>query len=292
MGSYWDDRQQRNLDKITDRTIDELKRQTLKYYKRTMDRLIESFENVYAHVQERAAEGHATPADFYKLDAYWKLQAQVKAEAQKLGDREIALMSKAFEKQWKDVYESIALPSDAAFSTLSNRGVQAVVDNVWLEDGKNFSARVWKNTQQLVETLNEELMHCASTDTKLSDLSRLLQERFEVSKHQADTLVTTEATHIQMEAQKQRMTDYGVEYYQFVGREEGPCGHTPDCHDLDGQIFRYSEMKPGVNCPPIHPNCRCAVRPYVPDDGEDRRTKGEGAHSDSSLQRQLEEKMS
>lgn len=38
------------------------------------------------------------------------------------------------------------------------------------------------------------------------------------------------------------------------------------CGGLDGRRFKLSEKQPGVNFPPLHPNCRCTTVAVDPDD--------------------------
>lgn len=56
---------------------------------------------------------------------------------------------------------------------------------------------------------------------------------------------------------RKRMEGLG---YQFLGGTEhsGSC----TCSDLNGRVFRVDEAEPGVNLPPIHPNCLCIIRAY------------------------------
>ena len=60
-----------------------------------------------------------------------------------------------------------------------------------------------------------------------------------------------------------KKSDYkesGIEEYQFLGGTEhsGSC----TCSELNGRVFRVDEAEPGVNLPPIHPNCLCIIRAY------------------------------
>ena len=252
--------------KIANRTIRDINKQLVKYYKRAMLSVIKDFESTYDKLLATIDEDkEPTPADLYKMDRFWQLQNQLKQVAQKLGDKEIALLSKEFEKEWYEIYNSTMLPSDVAFSTLSESGAKAMIDTVWLSDGKNFSQRVWGNTDKLVRTLNEELMNCVVTGKKTSDLKKRLVRRFEVSMSQAHTLVTTEVANIQTQAAVQRYKDYGLKYYEFFAdTDERTCKHGSDsCAKLDGKKFLYSEMVVGVNCPPLHPNCRCTIMPVI-----------------------------
>ena len=260
--SYWEKRQEKVTKAIADKSIKEIDKQLKRYYRDTMERTISDFETTYNKLIETLVDGRKpTPADLYKLDSYWKMQAQLRNEMQKLGDKEVALLSKKFEQQWIDIYNAISLPSDAAFSTISVDNAKAMINETWLTDGKNFSQRIWTNTERLIDTLNEQLTHCVITGKKPTELKRLLQERFNVSYNQANTLVRTESAHIETQAAAQRYKDYGLTRYEFLGRDEHDIGC--DCKKLNGKVFYYSEMKTGVNAPPLHPNCRCAIIPVI-----------------------------
>ena len=263
---YWEKRLIREQDAIAEKTQADIDKQLTKYYSDAMKRTIADFETTYEKVLNATAKGkEPTPADLYNLDRYWQMQAQLKRELEDLGDKEVALLSEKFEEEWINIYKSISLPSDDAFSTISTATAEEMIQTAWLDDGKNFSDRVWSNTAKLAETLNEQLVYCVVTGKKPSELKKLLQERFNVSYNQANTLVRTEIAHIQTQAAAKRYMDYGLEYYEFLGREEGPCGHKNDCHDLNGKRFPLKKMKPGENAPPIHPNCRCCIIPVVED---------------------------
>lgn len=263
--SYWTTRQQKANKARADKTIKDIEKQLKKYYKNAMYRTLADFEETYNKLLDTVADDREpTPADLYKLDKYWQMQGQLKQEMQKLGDKEIALMSKEFENEWVDIYKSIHLPSDNAFSTFSIDNARAMINASWLADGKTFSQRVWGNTERLVETLNEELIHCVVTGKKPTELRKLLQERFNVSYGRADTLIKTEVAHIETAAAAQRYKDYGLEKYEFLGRDEHDIGCA--CKELDGKQFFYSEMETGKNAPPIHPNCRCTIIPVIDDD--------------------------
>ena len=255
---YWAKRQRDVQRKIADKTIAQCERELARQYKRSMEKIIDSFEAVYDKVQNTVADGmEPTPADLYKLDKYWQMQAQLKEEAQKLGDKSVELLSKAFEDEWREVYEKTAIQSDRAFSTISTANAKAVVDNVWLADGKSFSTRIWKNTEKLVETLNDELIHCVVTGKKTTELRELLENRFDVSRRQANTLIRTEAAHIQTEAARQRYQDSGIQQVEFwADPDERTC-------DVCGKLHK---QKFPVNAPPMvpaHPNCRCCILPVV-----------------------------
>ena len=266
--NYWKKRMVEAQEAISKKNVNEAQRKLQKYYIDAMKKVISDFEATYDKL--KASKDEPTPADLYKLDRYWQMQAQLKEEAQKLGDKEVELLSKSFENEWNEIYKASALPSDTAFSTISKDNAKAMVNTVWCADGKNFSQRVWGKTDKLVERLNESLVHCVITGKKTTELRQMLQREFNVSRNSANTIIRTEIAYIQTQAAAQRYKDHGRKYYEYLGREENDCGHSPDCHALNGKKFLLTEMEVGVNAPPMHPNCRCCIAPVLDKEAEDK----------------------
>ena len=258
MANYWQDRAANTQAALTNKNIKQVDKQLKKYYEATMKRTIANFETTYNQVLAQADQGkEITPALLYKLDSYWKLQGQLKQELQKLGDKQISLLSKAFETNFFDVYYSIAIPGMKAFSTIDTEAVQQMINQIWCADGQSWSQRVWKNTERLAETLNEELIHCVATGQKTTQLKNMLQERFNVSYSQADALVRTEAAHIQTQAAKKRYEDYGIQEVQvWADEDERRCDVCGKLHEKKYPIGAHMPI-------PAHPRCRCCIIPVV-----------------------------
>ena len=256
--SYWQDRMAASQDAITKKNVKEIEKQQRKYYERTMKRTIADFEATYDKLLATvAADKTPTPADLYKLDRYWQLQAQSRRELEKLGEREITLLSKNFEKQWHDIYNSISLPSAAHYSTLDEGAVKQMISEIWVADGKSYSQRIWGNTQDLIDMLNDELINCVATGRRTTELKHALQEKFNVSYNRANSLVRTEMAHIQTQAARQRYKDYGIEKIQvWADKDERRCDV---CGKLHKKEYNINEPVPI----PAHPNCRCCVIPLV-----------------------------
>ena len=269
--NYWAERQERANAAIADRTAADLEKTLTKQYNSAMKQVIADFEATYDKLLATIEAGRdPTPADLYKLDRYWKMQAQLKHVLQELGDEQVGALSKAFEDEWHEVYDKMALPSDEAYATIATEP-QAVVNGVWAPDGKAFSQRVWDNVDNLAETLNNELVHCVTTGKPNSYLAKKLQERFNVSYSKAKTLVHTEVVAIETEAAAQRYQDYGfTEYIYKTSPSEGRCSV---CKRMDKKRYKYTERQTGVNAPPIHPNCKCQILPVMNDEVQEKLDK-------------------
>jgi SPP1 gp7 family putative phage head morphogenesis protein len=263
---YWFERDLQSQQKVSDKSIKDINKQLLKYYGSTAKKVIADFEATYHKITDAMVEGkEATPADLYKLDKYWQAQAQMRQELKKLGDKQISLLTEAFERDWFDVYYSFTpIVDTVAYNTIDKAAVIQMINAVWCADGKSWSQRVWDNTERLAETLNEGLIHIVASGKPVKELRNVLMERFNVSFNRADTLVRTEVAHIQTQAAAQRYQDYGLEKYEILGNHDDSCGQNGiDCHKMNGKVFYYNQMVIGKNAPPFHPNCRCSILPVV-----------------------------
>ena len=255
---YWAERTALSQAKFTNKNTKKITKQLRKYYKKAMERTISDFESTYDKLLTMQEEGKdLTPADLYKLDKYWKMQGQLKMQLQKLGDKQANTMSKVFEMQFFDIYYSIAIPGKKAFTEIDRQGALQLIKGIWCTDGKNFSQRVWDNTNNLIETLNEQLLHCVITGKKTSELKALLRERFGVSYSTADRIARTEMSHIQNTAARERYKDYGLKEFEvWADKDERRCDV---CGKLHGKKYPVGTASPV----PVHPNCRCSIIPVV-----------------------------
>lgn len=223
-----------------------------------MTSVISEFEATYDKLLTMKKDGkQPTPADLYKLAKYYEMQSQVAAELTKLGNNQAALLSKQFIDEYMSVYESLAIPGDDAFKTIDRQAAEQAINQIWCADGKSWSQRIWTNTDDLKQTLNDELIKCVISGKKTSELTKLLQERFGVSYNRAATVVRTETAHIQTQAAQQRYTDYGItEVEVFADEDERRC-------EVCGKLHQKKFPIGGTMPVPAHPNCRCCILPVI-----------------------------
>lgn len=258
MAGYWEERIAKSLENVTNKTIEETEAQIAKYYQKTQQKVIGQFEQTYNKILLSIEDGRApTPADLYKLDTYWKMEAQLKEELTKLGDKQAEILSKQFQKEWYKVYEAIALKDDLYFSQIDTSAVQQMINRIWCADGKSWSSRVWGNVGALQQALNDSLIECLVTGKNPGELKKKLTEDFGVSFKRADTLVRTELAHIQTESAKERYRNAGIQEVEILADyDERRC---EICGKLHKKRYSINASLPI----PAHPNCRCVILPVI-----------------------------
>jgi SPP1 gp7 family putative phage head morphogenesis protein len=254
---WWAERAAEEQSALTERGIKATERQLKNYFQDTMFNVMQDFESVYLKVIANVAEGVTpTPADLYKLDSYWQMQAKLAKELEKLGSKQAQLYSKNFTDHYIKAY-SLALPSGSAFSEISREAAEQMVNSIWVTDGKTWSDRVWNNTAKLKAELNKGLMDCVITGKPTSVLKNDLKERFGVAYNRADSIVRTEYSHIQNEAARKRYKDSGVKQVEvWADPDERTC-------DICGKMHEKKFNVNGVVPVPAHPRCRCRIIPVI-----------------------------
>ncbi|MBQ0088111.1 MAG: minor capsid protein [Prevotellaceae bacterium] len=242
MTEYWKDRQAVALQSLSDKNAAAVNKQIVKYYKQAQRYCVNAIENLYMKLPE-----NATLNDFYNLDRYWEMEANIQKELKYLGDRTADTLKRSLLKQFDITSDFVAAQLNTSFATINNTVVDALVSEVWCADGLSWSDRIWNNIGELQTTLNEELSKCVIAGSKTDDLRRQLQSRFGVSYSAADRVIRTEIAHVQTTAAQQRYKDAGITEVEFyASADERECD---ECGALHGK--RFSVDTEGLV--PLHP---------------------------------------
>lgn len=195
-------------------------------------------------------------------DLYQKGTAQMKAE---FGD---AFQSSYYHKAY-DLQSRAGWLNE--FAKLNAGMIENAVSYPW--SGAMFSDRLWQNKQALAFHLRETVTQGLIRGKGIASMSKALSNRLGQSYKNAERVIRTETSHLHNEAEKAAYAAAGVKEYEFMATlESRTCG---DCGALDGKHYPLADAQPGVNFPPLHPNCRCTTVEYDPEDAQDRQDSGE-----------------
>lgn len=146
------------------------------------------------------------------------------------------------------------------FTILDTKTIESIIARPWAPDGSNFSERIWRDREVLVNELQKELAQSFIRGDAPDTAIRNISKKMEVSKRAAGRLIMTESAFFANEARVRAFKELGVEEYQFLATLDM---RTSDiCQDMDLRTFKLSEMKIGVNWPPLHVYCRSTVIPH------------------------------
>lgn len=123
-----------------------------------------------------------------------------------------------------------------------------------------FSERIWSQQAILRAELGKVIEQSLISGKGIAPLTRQIRDAFGVSEYNAKRLVRTEVKRAQSEATKDNYEALGVEEFEFLAFGSSSC---EICQALNGKHFKVKDMLVGENAPPMHPNCRCAVMPWI-----------------------------
>lgn len=142
-----------------------------------------------------------------------------------------------------------------SFNYINSKQIDDVVNSKW--SGENYSSRIWGNTRALAEDIKEELLINLVTGRTERETSEIIANKFAQGSSNARRLVRTESAYLSSELSARAIKEAGVEEYQYMATLDLKTSEI--CRKMDLQIFKVSERKVGVNCPPMHPWCRSTI---------------------------------
>lgn len=146
-----------------------------------------------------------------------------------------------------------------SFASLNDRTIDRMLRTKWIGNG-NYSDRIWKNQNEMVDKLSEIVIRGAMTGMSLERMQMEFRQTFQVEKYKAERLLRTEMAYFHNEAEQESYRDLGIEQYIYIATLDNRTSEV--CADLDGKVFKTKDGKVGVNLPPMHPNCRSTTGPY------------------------------
>ena len=148
------------------------------------------------------------------------------------------------------------------FYSINDDIVRKFVDVPWC-NGENFSTRIWNDTNRLAQYLNQDIAQGFARGDSYDKLVRNLRQRFRnVNRKNAYRLVFTEGTYVMAESSMQPFIQDFDKYHTSPVLDGKTCSI---CRGMRRETFLMSERQPGVNFPPLHPNCRDSWEVVVDD---------------------------
>lgn len=147
------------------------------------------------------------------------------------------------------------------FKELSGKYVKVALDTPF--EGKSYSQRIWRNTDQLAERLSELFTAQQMSGMRERDMEQALMKEFNVGTYYARRLIRTEANYFHNKTKLDEWKRRGSKQYQLVAVLD--MRTSTICRNIDGKVYEVVKASVVVNYPPLHPNCRTVAILYRAD---------------------------
>lgn len=199
-----------------------------------------------------------SPAYQARMERLQQLKNQIDLTMQQVYGQEklhntgwyLELANEAYYRSVFDIQQQTGLAF--GFSLVSPDAIDRVINSRW--SGKNYSSRIWDNTQALARDLKEELLLSLVTGRTDRETADIIANKFAAGASAARRLVRTESNYLAGQMDMLARKECGIEKYRFVAILDLKTSEV--CRNLDGKVFPVSEQEPGKNCNPMHPWCR------------------------------------
>lgn len=215
-------------------------------------------QDILAYIRR---DGLSVRAYAARKERYEAVKAVIYARIKKVAVKEIEKLSERLQAVYKESYYGVI--DDAAkqfdvginFAILNENAINAAVSTKW--HGKQFSERVWDNTDRLATTAQNLVVKSLMSGEAWSKTAEKLSTAFQVEKYNATRLIHTESSHIHAMADLKAYEDIGAEQYRYLATlDYRTCER---CQQWDNMVLPLSEAREGYNYPVLHPLCRCTT---------------------------------
>lgn len=130
--------------------------------------------------------------------------------------------------------------------------LQGILEHPW--SGKNYSQALWENTDRLAALAKREVTLGFMSGASVQKMAKEIDDVMGKGRYAAERLVRTESSYFANQGEMASYQELGIKEYVFLG---GGC---EVCQALNGHAFPLADGEPGINMPPMHPNCKCTIR--------------------------------
>ncbi|RXK19086.1 minor capsid protein [Macrococcus sp. DPC7161] len=135
--------------------------------------------------------------------------------------------------------------------------IKAIVNASYYD--ATWSERLWSNMDEVRKIVDETVLNTVLRGRHPVESVGKLKELTGRSDYEARRLLISEVSRVQTEAKKLSYDDNDILEYKYLAIIDDRTTHT--CKSLHGKVFKVSEMKVGVNAPPMHQFCRSTTIP-------------------------------
>lgn len=186
------------------------------------------------------------------------LKAQINAHLVAMAADQIGVLGEYLSNSfYREIKRQAGILGESVRVTTSQ--VEAIIGASF--QGATWSTRIWDNMVKLRQKLFKTITNAMVRGVHPYRDVPAYRRAFGANTGQIKRLLITETARTQIEAQKLSYEKNEVKQYQYLAVIDNRTTRT--CRGLNKEIFDVADMKPGVNAPPMHPNCRSSTTVYL-----------------------------
>lgn len=209
-------------------------------------------------------EGDLSINDLYKANRYEKLLKIFRKNVKELERSEKEIIKNSLQDMYVDNVRIVSREFDTIPLVDAKRPALKAINTTWAPDAKCWTTRIGIHGAELQQTLMQGLVDCVAAGRPHIEISKMIEKRYNVSFSQAERLVRTELSYVQNSSTYDRYKEAGIEYYELVTADDNRV--CEECKELNPGPIPMKDKVVGENFPPLHPNCRCTIKPVIPED--------------------------
>lgn len=160
-------------------------------------------------------------------------------------------------------FEEMGMHTNPNMIVLSKDQIQQVLTEPW--SGKNYTD-IWKNHKDVLgATLKSTLSSGFTNGLSMKEMTKILQSKIDTSYFNAIRLIRTETIYVSNMGALNSFKNSGVvEWFKFDAHLDNRTSEVCTMMDMEDKVYHIKDASIGVNVPPLHPNCRSTIIPYIP----------------------------
>lgn len=206
-----------------------------------------------------------------RLDRAELLNAKIWAECKKIAFQEQAISTESYRKTLTDTYYktiydvSKGVNKNIAFAELPQKTIDNILNAKFY--GENYSQRVWHNTGKLANKLQEVIAESIITGQSQYKTIKEIQQAYGTrgkargGYYDAERLLRTETNYFENKAELESYDEMGIKKFKYLAVLDNRTSEI--CQEMDGKVFDMKDAVQGENTPPLHPNCRSTIIPFI-----------------------------
>ena len=135
--------------------------------------------------------------------------------------------------------------------------VDALVRKCW--DEVSIATSFKYDREKTLKEISKDFQQGIAAHREVKYINSQIEKRLATSNNRGRVKLRTEANNCYNKSLKQVMKDMGIRQYRYSAILDDRT--TEICRSLNGNVYKLSEARVGVNYPPMHHNCRSSVVP-------------------------------